>query len=256
MEHKSTFNRVADLYGAARPGYADELVDDICSFARLQPNAHVLEVGCGAGQATGTFAAKGFRLTALDPGRELIRVAKERLSDFRDIDFVTSPFESWDAGAVRFKLIFAAQSWHWIPRKIAFEKAADLLDPGGVLAVFGHVPGSLEEPMATTFERIYVKHTGAWRPPPEAGYLPSGPLAKWFDDSKRFERAIHRGYAWKRTFSASSYCDFAQTRSDHQVMPPQQREAILSELEAAISSHGDNFTWPYETHLYMARRLR
>jgi hypothetical protein len=39
-------------------------------------------------------------------------------------------------------------------------------------------------------------------------------------------------------------------------MPPGQREAILAELQAAIAAHGDEFDWPYETQLYMARRLR
>src|SRR5262249_50085037 len=195
---------------------------------------------------TSQFAARGFHLTALDPGNELIRVARERLSGFSNISFVTSPFESWDAGVARFKLIFAAQAWHWIPREISFARAADLLEPAGVLAVFGHVPGELEDPLGSIFERTYRKHTGTWRPPPEAGYRPTGPLAKWFDDSRRFETPIHREYGWKRTFSGSTYCDFARTRSDHQVMPAEQREAILTELRAAIASHGDKFDWPYE----------
>lgn len=245
---------MADLYAVARPGYADELVDDICAFAALQPNDPVLEVGCGAGQATPGFAARGFHMTALDPGDQMIRVAKERLSGFSNIGFVTSSFESWDAGVARFKLIFAAQSWHWIPREVGFARAADLLDPDGVLAVFGHVPGRLADPLGSIFEHTYLKHTARWGPPPEAGYLPSGPFARWFDESGRFETPVHHGYAWTRTFSGSSYSDFARTRSDHQMMPPQQREAILAELQVAIADHDDGFNWPYETHLYMARR--
>ena len=253
MVHKSTFNKVANLYARARPGYADELVDDICAYAALQANDPVLEVGCGPGQATPAFAARGFRMTALDPGDQLIRVARESLSGFSNLDFVTSPFETWDAGVARFKLIFAAQSWHWIPREVAFAKAADLLEPEGVLAVFGHVPGRLEEPFGSIFERVYLKHTGKWGPPPEAGYLPGGPLTKWFDDSGRFETPLHHGYAWKRTFSGSTFSDFARTRSDHQMMPPEEREAMLTELQTAIAEQGDAFDWPYETHLYMAR---
>jgi SAM-dependent methyltransferase len=254
LEHKSTFNRVADLYAVARPGYADELVDDVCAFAALQPNDPALEVGCGAGQATPKFAARRLRITALDPGDQMIRVARERLAEFSNVSFVTAPFETWDASAARFKLIFAAQSWHWIPREVAFAKASDLLDPGGVLAVFGHVPGRLEEPLGSIFERTYRKHTGKWGPPPEAGYLPSGPWVKWFDESGRFETPIHHGYAWRRAFTGSTFADFARTRSDHQMMPSEQREAILTDLKVAIAEQGDAFDWPYETHLYMARR--
>jgi hypothetical protein len=37
-------------------------------------------------------------------------------------------------------------------------------------------------------------------------------------------------------------------------MPKAKLEALLSALEIAIAAEGDVFDWPYETHLYMARR--
>jgi len=254
MEHKSTFDRVATLYGSARPGYSRDLIDDIGSFAALKAGDPVLEVGCGAGQATAGFAALGIRLTALDPGAALIAVAKQRLSDVPNVSFVVTPFEAFDASGATFKLIFAAQSWHWIAREISFAKAADLLVPSGTLAVFGHVPGALTEPHASAFQRVYLEHMGAWGPPPESGYLPSGPFASWFEASGRFEPVVHRMYRWTWRHTAQSYVAFARTRSDHQMMPKAKLEALLSALEIAIAAEGDVFDWPYETHLYMARR--
>lgn len=256
MDQSKTFNKVADLYGSARPGYSNALVQDIIEFARLRPGDSVLEVGCGAGQATVGFAQRGYRLTGLDPGDALIRVARERVLDV-GVQFVMSTFENWQpASSASYQLIFAAQSWHWIPREVSFVKAANLLDQDGVLAVFGHVPGMLAEPLYSDFEGIYRRHTGRRGPPPEAGYLPSGPFAKWFEATGLFETVVHKSYAWDWKFTAARFTDFARTRSDHQMMPTAQREALLGEVRSAIERHGDEFKWPYETHLYMARRKR
>ena len=255
MEHKSTFNRVATLYGTARRGYPDELVEDICRFADLADGDSVLEVGCGAGQATTSFAKRGHRLTALDPGAELIEVAKGKLVDASNVSFIVTPFETFDVKTARFKLIYAAQSWHWIPREVAFAKASKLLQPSGVLAVFGHVPGPLAEPMASAFEKVYRAQMGRFGPPPEAGYLPSGPFARWFAESGCFGDVVHRFYHWNWRHSAASYVAFARTRSDHQMLPADKLEPLLSDIRKAIEANGNEFDWPYETHLYMAKRL-
>lgn len=253
IEQRETFNRVAGLYGQARRGYPDALVSDVIAFSGVHAADRVLEVGCGAGQATASFARKGFKLTALDPGDALLEKARERVGDDPDVAFVHAPFEAWQPDGKRFQLIFAAQSWHWIAREISFAKAADLLAQGGALAVFGHVPGALSGPLAAKFEAIYRRHTGRWGPPPEAGYLPSGPLVSWFDASGRFETVVHKSYAWTWNHTGASYSDFARTRSDHQMLAEATREALLAELRDAIAEHGDAFDWPYETHLYMAR---
>ena len=60
MEQRFTFDQVASVYREARPGYPDALVDDVVSHADLKPNDRILEVGCGTGQATMSFAKRGF----------------------------------------------------------------------------------------------------------------------------------------------------------------------------------------------------
>jgi ubiquinone/menaquinone biosynthesis C-methylase UbiE len=56
VEQRETFDAIADLYGRARPGYPDALVDDVVAFAGLKTGDVILEIGCGAGQATAGFA--------------------------------------------------------------------------------------------------------------------------------------------------------------------------------------------------------
>ena len=43
------------------------------------------------------------------------------------------------------------------------------------------------------------------------------------------------------------------SRSDHQLLPPAQREALLAAIAVAIDAHGGEIEVPLETHLYLAR---
>ena len=255
MEQRFAFDPIATLYEVARPGYPEALVEDVLACADLKPDDGILEIGCGTGQATKAFAARGFPILAIDPGPAMLRGARESLADFENVAFVETTFESWPLKPGGFRLIIAAQSWHWVSPALRFAKAAEALSPGGSLAVFGHVPVGLPEAILTRFRDIYLRRAGRWAPPPEAGYLPDGPFRGWFDQSGLFGPVEHRTYAWTWRHTTSSYADFLRTRSDHQMMEAAKREALLAEIAGAIDEEGGELGVDYETHLYMARRL-
>jgi trans-aconitate methyltransferase len=168
MEQRFTFDQVANLYNAVRPHYPEALTEDILSFADLKQNDKILEIGCGTGLATKSFAKRSFPIVALDPGPEMLRAARESLAGFNNVVFLETTFEAWPATRAEFRLIITAQSWHWAPPEVRFVKAAEVLSPGGSLAVFGNVPVGLPTPLLAQFKEIYLRHTGNWEPPPEA----------------------------------------------------------------------------------------
>ncbi len=49
---RATFDGAALLYDEVRPGYPEELFDDVVSLSGIQPGGRVLEIGCGTGRAT------------------------------------------------------------------------------------------------------------------------------------------------------------------------------------------------------------
>jgi SAM-dependent methyltransferase len=255
MEQRFTFDQVASVYRASRPDYPEALVDDVLAYAGLKPTDAVLEVGCGTGQATKSFAARGLRIVAIDPGSEMVRTAREALANFANVELIEATFEAWPADKAAFQLICAAQSWHWVAPEVRFVKAAELLSPQGSLAVFGHVPVGLPASLLEQFKQISLRHTGAWGPPPEAWYLPSGPFRGWFDESGLFGPVEHRCYPWKWQHTTSSYINFLRTRSDVRMLAPATREALLDDIAKAIDDRGADFDVDYETHLYIARRL-
>lgn len=254
MEQRFAFDQVASLYSKVRADYSDALVDDVISYARLQPGDAILEVGCGTGQATKSFAARGFRILAIDPGPEMVRAARTTLAQFGNVELAETTFEALPAKPASFPLIIAAQSWHWVAPEVRFAKAAETLSPRGALAVFGHVPVGLPAPLLEQFRQIYLRHLNYSGPPPEAWYLPSGPFRGWFDESGLFGPVEHRSYPWKWQHTTSSYMDFLRSRSDHRMIEATKREAVIDDIAKAIDGEGGRFDIDYETHLYVARR--
>jgi SAM-dependent methyltransferase len=255
LEQRFSFNEIAALYDAARPGYPDALFGDVIAAAELAPDDSILEIGCGTGQATRAFARRGLRLLAIDPGAETIRVARQSLAEFQDVEFAEATFEAWPAQRAAFRLIVAAQSWHWVAPAIGFAKAADVLVPGGTLAVFAHVPVGLDPALLEEFRRIYPRYAGfELGLPPERDYLPLGMISRQFADQQHFSAATHKGYAWTWAHTTASYTDFLRTRSDLRMLEPARREALLAAIADAVAAQGGKFEMSYETHLYMARR--
>jgi ubiquinone/menaquinone biosynthesis C-methylase UbiE len=254
VEQRFTFDQVASVYSNARPDYPDALVDDVVAYADLKPNDRIFEVGCGTGQATKSFTKRGFPILATDPGSEMLRGAREGLAGFSNVEFLQTTFEAWPTDRAAFRLIIAAQSWHWVSPEMRFRKAAEALSRDGSLAVFGQVPVGLPAPLLDQFKEIYLRQIGKWGPPPEAWYLPNGPFKGWFIASGLFEPVEHRRYFWKWRHTASSYVDFLRTKSDHRMMEPAKRDELLADIAQAINNHGGQFDVDYETHLYIARR--
>ena len=254
MEERFAFDQIANVYKVARPDYPEALIEDVVSYADLKQGDSILEVGCGTGQATKSFAKRGFPIVAIDPGPEMLRVARDDLAGFSNVELLETTFEAWPANRGAFRLIVAAQSWHWVSPEMRFTKAAEALSPNGSLAVFGHVPVGLRTELLAKFEDIYLRRTGSWGPPAEAGYLPSGPFKGWFDESRLFGPVEHRRYSWKWRRTTSSFTDFLCTRSEYVMMEPAKREEMLGEIAKAIDDQGGELTLDYETHLYIARR--
>ena len=255
MEQRFTFDKVADLYDQARAGYPQAMYDDLMAIASLSPGDAILEVGCGTGKATEEFARRGLNVVALDPGAEMIAAARRRLAQWNGVRFVQTTFEAWPVEAGVFKLVAAAQSWHWVAPDIRFRKAFVALAPGGALTVFGTAPGPVPQPFREALEKAYAIHAPELGgPPPEHAYLPSGPFSGDFDSSGLFGPVTHKSYPWSRSFSATSYTEYLRTVSRYQLMDEKRREDLLTAIAEAIEANGGGFDAPVETHLYFARR--
>src|SRR5580700_8581333 len=129
------FDEIAAEYDRHRPTYPDELVDQACQVAGLGSGDHVLEIGCGSGQLTRSLVARGLHVTALEPGTSLIALARQNLDGAGEVEFVNTQFEDALLPREQFQAVFSASAFHWIDPRVGWQKTADVLVPGGTLAL-------------------------------------------------------------------------------------------------------------------------
>ena len=138
------FDEIAAEYDRRRPAYPDELVDQACLVAGIRSGDRVLEVGCGSGQLTRGLAARGLHVTAVEPGPSLMALARQNLEGAGEVDYVNAQFEDALLPREQFQAVFSASAFHWIDPEVSWQKAADVLVPGGTLALVQYC--GLEEP--------------------------------------------------------------------------------------------------------------
>ncbi|MGZ4340602.1 MAG: class I SAM-dependent methyltransferase [Solirubrobacteraceae bacterium] len=134
----SVFDEVAEDYDRHRPSYPDVLVDRACERAGIGPGAAVLEIGCGTGQLTRSLVARGLRVTAVEPGRQLIARARDQLDGEGDVRFVNARLEDALVPAARYSAVFSASAIHWVDPDVSWRKAADALVDRGTLALVSY----------------------------------------------------------------------------------------------------------------------
>src|ERR1022692_2232641 len=129
------FDEIAAEYDRHRPAYPDELIVQACRVAGIGSGDLVLEVGCGSGQLTRSLAGRGLRVTALEPGTNLISLARQNLQGAGEVEFVNAQFEDAQLPRERFRAVFSASAFHWVDPEVSWQRAADVLAPGGTLAL-------------------------------------------------------------------------------------------------------------------------
>jgi SAM-dependent methyltransferase len=138
------FDEIAAEYDRYRPAYPDELIDQACRVAGIGSGDRVLEVGCGSGQLTRGLITRGLHVTVLEPGKSLIALARQNLEGAGEVEFVNAQFEDALLPRERFAAVFSASAFHWVDPKVSWQRAADVLVPGGTLALVQYC--GLEEP--------------------------------------------------------------------------------------------------------------
>ena len=96
------------------------------------------------GQLTRSLVARGLHVTALEPGTSLIALARQNLDGAGEVEFVNAQFEHASLPGERFRAVFCASAFHWVDPEVSWQKAADVLVPGGTLALMSYF--GLSEP--------------------------------------------------------------------------------------------------------------
>jgi len=128
---RAVFDEAALLYDEVRPGYPEELFDDVVSLSGVPPGGRILEIGCGMGQATVPLARRGYRMLCVELGENLAAVARRNLAAYPRAEVQVGPFEEWQPQEVPFDLAVSATAFHWLDPEVAYPRVADALREAG-----------------------------------------------------------------------------------------------------------------------------
>lgn len=131
----AVFDSIAEDYDARRSGYPSEIVAAAVEIAGLVAGSPVVEVGAGTGKLTEELVGHGLRIDAVEPGENMIELARRRLGDTDLVRFHSGRFEDVDLAPEQYDAVLAASSFHWVDPNVGWAKAAAVLRPGGTIAL-------------------------------------------------------------------------------------------------------------------------
>ena len=257
------FDQVPALYDRVRPGYPPELIADLVAITDLPPDAEIVEVGCGTGQATRPLAERGYHIAAVEPGAGLARLARERVAAFPNVEIAISTFEDWDPHQRRFDLLVAAASWHWIDPAIGWRRAHHILKPDGWMAILGNaVVRSSDEPElyaeTADLHQHYAPDNPDWgHPPTEAQVRATSP--GWGppneDAEGLFGPTTVRWYPTVQWFDGAGMADHLRSLSLYRRLDPDVREPLLDAIAERVRNRmGDRIGRHYLALLRAGQR--
>jgi ubiquinone/menaquinone biosynthesis C-methylase UbiE len=100
------------------------------------PCKSALDIGCGDGVLSRQVGQKCSRVIGIDIDGPILNVARQRTTR-SSIEYIEGDFLTYQFGGTRFDFVSAVASIHHMPFAAGLERAAGLLQPGGVLAVLG-----------------------------------------------------------------------------------------------------------------------
>jgi len=263
-QRRSLFSSDVANYDSGRPGYPDrvyEALEDICG---LGPGTAVVEIGPGTGQATAALLDRGASVTAVELGAEMAARLQQKF-ERRDLSVVVGAFEAVALAGESFDLAVAATSFHWIPTDVGLQRCADVLRPGGWLALWWTYFGDPDRPdpfrdaLTPIFETLAPVLVDVF---PGVAFVGSHPYAldaearsAEIDASGRFGPVRHEVIPWTGRHTAAEVRALFASYSPCLALPADNRAEVLDAIERlATDRFGGVVERPYLTQLFLARR--
>jgi len=169
-----------------------------------------------------------------------------------------STFEAWEPEGRKFDAVVSGESWHWVDSVAGAAKAAEVLRPGGRLAVFwntGRPPAALEEAFAGVYRRVLPESLVARLERRSIEEAHSAMCAKATDGIQltgAFDDPEQWRFEWAQTYTRDEWLDALQTTGG--AIPEGQLADLLEGVGDAIDDVGGSFTMNYLTFVITAVR--
>lgn len=255
-KESESFNKAADYYDKFRPSYPKELIAYIEKKTQIKTGSKLLEIGAGSGKSTELFINKGYYITCIEPGKDLVKMGQEKFMNTDDVSFVTSRFEDWNEPKEAFDVVFSAQAFHWVPKPIGYEKSANSLKAGGYLALFWNMyPIYDNETDKALFNLSNQFQYGL------CDFLTADGCEKRIQaisdeiiNCGFFNKPEVLQFPWEQRYTAEEYIGFLSTGNSYINMYEHAKNYIKKEIEKIALLDNGIIRRPYLCVLYLAEK--
>ncbi|MCD6505384.1 class I SAM-dependent methyltransferase [Candidatus Poribacteria bacterium] len=216
---ETIFDQIAKDYEEVRPGYPEELIPE---------DGRILEIGCGAGQATIPFARRGYYMICLDIGKKMAALAAKKCQEYPRVHVYPISFEEWEPEMNSFDLVISATAFHWISPEIGYPKAVQVLKDTGYIAIFSNLHPTPYTGFFQAVQSVYQSVVPEWEDPSK------GPSTEdkikstenYINKTGLFEKVLVKRYHWTKEYTADQYIKLLNTYSNHRCLDQERRETI------------------------------
>jgi SAM-dependent methyltransferase len=252
--NRLAFEEIADLYNQARPGYPDQMIQDVIELSGIDKSGNILEIGCGPGNATLAFARRGYHILAIELGQRLSDLAKKNCQLYPGVKIVNSSFEEWPLQENSFDLAISADAFHWIEPVIGYPKVAQALKDTGSAVFFWNIPVDPKTEWSKEIDKIY-KETTPYIENPDKAFSEKwvvGIILENFSGSGRFGEVTIRQYSWSLHLDTESYLKLLRTYSGHRELDVHHRLSLYAGIRKVIDRYGGQVDKLQSTILFHA----
>lgn len=249
------FNNAADYYDKFRPGYPQSIIDTFINESKLKSGSKILEIGAGSGKATEQISGNGFNILCIEPGEDLVSKGNEKFQN-DTVEFKKGRFEDVDLPKEYFDVVFAAQSFHWIPQPQGFFKCADILKKNGQLAVLYNMYVTTDCEQDTELLALSNKHGGFadFVDENKCNERISSIVANIENSSKFSKVKVFKNF-WIKDYTADEYFGFVLTGNKILQKSQNEKSHIYSDITALANKSNGIIHRKYLCVLYMAEKF-
>lgn len=238
-QRKTWYSPAAEAYNRTRPHYPDTLISRVVELTQLENGSRILEIGCGPGTATVSFANLGFSMLCLEPNPDFYEIARRNCSHYPNLEIKNTSFEEWKPEAKPFNAVLAATSIHWIPAEVAYPKVANALQDNGVLILLWNVPAIPYREFHQVLQDVYQIHAPSLshykgRETHEAELRELGQIVATSD---QFEGIVFEQIIWETSYSVDEYLTLLSTFSQYLELDEKSRKDLFVGLQKKIDNH-------------------
>jgi SAM-dependent methyltransferase len=239
---RSGFESGSDVYERARPTYPEAAVAQLLATTGIVEGSRVLDLAAGTGKLTRHLHAARAACIAAEPSASMREVFTRAVPG---VPMVAATAEAIPLRRATMDVVVVAQAFHWFDPERALAEVARVLRHRGWLAL---VWNERDESDPMVAELVRISKWDLCQP-----YPVGRDFGLDIDASQRFGPVLRTKTDFIQWLDREAFVEQVASRSYVQVLPDDERKALLDQIAAFAATLAEPIAMPYINDLFCAQ---